>query len=172
MEGTFAQAVTVGNVTHMGVPGKAPAKSYGKDESPDTDRNQAGLVVNQEALDEYLAQVEGNGTVPTRGQTDSRAGSDGKHCLCQQGSIDGAKGKGKHYHLPGRANCSCYGRRYQRRASVKRANVGFAMGITGTQVAQDACDIILMDDNFSSIITAILYGRNVYESVKSLFNSS
>ena len=50
--------------------------------------------------------------------------------------------------------------------ALKRANVGFAMGITGTQVAQDACDIILMDDNFSSIITAILYGRNVYESVQ------
>ena len=40
------------------------------------------------------------------------------------------------------------------------------MGVTGTQVAQDACDIILMDDNFASIVVAMLWGRNVYESVQ------
>ena len=50
--------------------------------------------------------------------------------------------------------------------ALKRANVGFAMGVTGTQVAQDACDIILMDDNFASIVVAMLWGRNVYESVQ------
>jgi Ca2+ transporting ATPase len=38
--------------------------------------------------------------------------------------------------------------------------------IIGTQVARDACDIILLDDNFNSIIKAIMWGRNVYDSIK------
>ena len=46
------------------------------------------------------------------------------------------------------------------------ADVGFAMGITGTDVAKGACDIILLDDNFSSIITALRYGRNVFDNVR------
>jgi Ca2+ transporting ATPase len=49
--------------------------------------------------------------------------------------------------------------------ALKRSDVGFAMGITGTQVAQEACDIILMDDNFTSIVKAVKWGRNVYDSV-------
>lgn len=40
------------------------------------------------------------------------------------------------------------------------------MGITGTDVAKGASDIILLDDNFSSIITALKYGRNVYDNVR------
>lgn len=46
-----------------------------------------------------------------------------------------------------------------------KADVGFAMGIQGTSVAKDACDIILMDDNFTSIVHAVKWGRNVYDSV-------
>ncbi|KAG7393121.1 hypothetical protein PHYPSEUDO_012457 [Phytophthora pseudosyringae] len=49
--------------------------------------------------------------------------------------------------------------------ALKKANVGFAMGISGTAVAKDASDIILMDDNFSSIVSAIKWGRNVYDSI-------
>lgn len=49
--------------------------------------------------------------------------------------------------------------------ALKRSDVGFAMGITGTAVAQEACDIILMDDNFTSIVQAVKWGRNVYDSV-------
>jgi len=40
--------------------------------------------------------------------------------------------------------------------ALKTANVGFSMGITGTEVAKEASDIILMDDNFSSIVHAIM----------------
>eukprot|EP01113_Clastostelium_recurvatum_P039552 TRINITY_DN604_c0_g2_i2.p1 TRINITY_DN604_c0_g2~~TRINITY_DN604_c0_g2_i2.p1 ORF type:complete len:1017 (-),score=417.27 TRINITY_DN604_c0_g2_i2:124-3174(-) len=50
--------------------------------------------------------------------------------------------------------------------ALKAANVGFAMGITGTEVSKEASDIILMDDNFSSIVKAVLWGRNVYDSIR------
>ena len=50
--------------------------------------------------------------------------------------------------------------------ALKKADVGFAMGIQGTEVAREACDIILLDDNFNSIVRAILWGRNVYDSIK------
>mmetsp|Transcript_16664 Transcript_16664/g.65081 ORF Transcript_16664/g.65081 Transcript_16664/m.65081 type:complete len:961 (-) Transcript_16664:40-2922(-) len=49
--------------------------------------------------------------------------------------------------------------------ALKKANVGFAMGIAGTAVAKDACDIILLDDNFNSIVKAVMWGRNVYDSI-------
>ena len=49
--------------------------------------------------------------------------------------------------------------------ALKTADVGFSMGIAGTEVAKEASAIILMDDNFSSIISAIMWGRSVNDSV-------
>lgn len=50
--------------------------------------------------------------------------------------------------------------------ALKAANIGFSMGISGTEVAKEASAIILMDDNFSSIITALMWGRAVNDAVQ------
>ena len=50
--------------------------------------------------------------------------------------------------------------------ALKLADVGFAMGIAGTEVAKEASDIIIMDDNFASIVKAVIWGRSVYDSVR------
>ncbi|KAJ3289941.1 plasma membrane calcium [Rhizoclosmatium sp. JEL0117] len=50
--------------------------------------------------------------------------------------------------------------------ALKMADIGFSMGIAGTEVAKEASSIILMDDSFSSVVKAILWGRSVNDAVK------
>ena len=49
--------------------------------------------------------------------------------------------------------------------ALKRANVGFAMG-SGSEVAKEAADIVILDDNIASICNAILYGRTIFKSIR------
>ncbi|KYR00515.1 P-type ATPase [Tieghemostelium lacteum] len=49
--------------------------------------------------------------------------------------------------------------------ALKLANVGFSMGIAGTEVAIAASDVVLLDDNFASIVRAVLWGRNIYDAI-------
>ncbi|KAJ8323082.1 plasma membrane calcium [Batrachochytrium dendrobatidis] len=50
--------------------------------------------------------------------------------------------------------------------ALAAADVGFSMGIAGTEVAKEASDIVLMDDNFASLVKAVIWGRCVYDSIR------
>mmetsp|Transcript_1653 Transcript_1653/g.5749 ORF Transcript_1653/g.5749 Transcript_1653/m.5749 type:complete len:1123 (-) Transcript_1653:239-3607(-) len=50
--------------------------------------------------------------------------------------------------------------------ALKAADVGLSMGIAGTRVAKEASDIVILDDNFNSIVKAVLWGRSIFENIR------
>lgn len=115
----------------------------GLEESKDEDGNTIEKVKNEEKFIEIISQL----------RVLARSSPQDKYLL-----VTGLRNQGAVVAVTGDGTNDA--------PALKKADVGFAMGIAGTEVAKEAADIILLDDNFKTIVTAIMWGRNIYCSVR------
>lgn len=109
----------------------------------DDDGKKQDSVANQEVFDKITAELK----------VLARSSPEDKYLL-----VTGLRAQGKVVAVTGDGTNDA--------PALSKADVGFAMGVSGSDVAKAASDIVLTDDNFCSVLTAIKYGRNVYDNVR------
>jgi Ca2+ transporting ATPase len=116
-------------------------------------RNEVGGLVNEGTEDEAVGNEEAFKQVDKYLKVLARSSPDDKYLMAT-----GLKKLGHVVAMTGDGTNDA--------PALKKADIGFAMGIAGTEVAKEASGIILLDDNFKSIVTAMKWGRNIFDCIR------
>eukprot|EP00741_Cyanophora_paradoxa_P012282 tig00020604_g11868.t1 len=114
---------------------------------------EGGLALTGEELQAALARPDFDTAVLPRLQVLARASPTDKLALVRR-----LRGRGEVVAVTGDGTNDA--------PALREADVGLSMGLSGTEVAKEASDIVLMDDNFTSIVNAVLWGRCVYDNIR------
>jgi Ca2+ transporting ATPase len=153
---TFARRVYYQQTTTL-EPALAPGKSYGKPVRPGH--------VNQEELDKIWPKLRVMARCQPQDKLTLVKGLMQSLVYTKQDILDKLDAEGIEIY-PDKQVVAVTGDGTNDAPALKAASVGFAMGIEGTEVAQDAANIILLNDNFADIVVAMKWGRNIYDSIQ------